>query len=149
MQNIYILNDFASQNIFFQPGNGKKPKRGPFKRFGSLTFARNTENGKFNHGFKLGKCFILKDKTVSKITGTFVNDSLQVFNCLSRLLQSEQQFVLTFQGHVRIQFVDETYRIGHISDGFLSGIHRHFNADNILVNITDFDTGTKIYIESH
>ncbi len=139
-------------SISFQPGDGKKPKRGPFNGFGSVSFAKHSENGKFNHGFKLGKCFILNDKTISKIIGTFKNDNLQVIK-YNNLDHSHFCSTLTFhdtlQGHVRIQFIDDTYRIGHILDGVLSGIHRHFTNENLLVNISNFDTGANWKSQNH
>ena len=34
--------------------------------------------GKYKKGFKLGKCFVLRDNQISEIRGNFVNDELVV-----------------------------------------------------------------------
>ncbi len=88
--------------IDLQPGDGKKPKRGPFKGPGTVTFSKNHDNGKFNHGFKFGKCLKAFNETVMKISGVFDNDKLQV----------QAFLVLAGLGSAYIMFIIGSSKIG-------------------------------------
>ena len=63
--------------------NDGRLKRGkPFDGYSDVTFTnphfKGNVQGKYKKGFKLGRCFILRDDKIAEIRGNFVNDELKV-----------------------------------------------------------------------
>ena len=58
-------------------GPGCQPK-GPLNGHCSVSFYQGTEEIKFKNTLKYKKCFVPYRKDVRKISGNFVNDSLEV-----------------------------------------------------------------------
>ena len=58
--------------------NGKKPKKGPFDGKAKILIGSGGENENYNYGFKNKKCIQVYSRMVRYISGTFLNDVLEV-----------------------------------------------------------------------
>ena len=80
------LCQLTSSNVdyyyIFQINQGKLHRGKPFNGFANVFFTnphhKGNVQGKYKKGFKLGKCFVLRDNQISEIRGNFVNDELVV-----------------------------------------------------------------------
>ena len=63
----------------FKLKNGKKPKKGLLNGSGTLIFPDGIDgNENYNFGFRNKKCINIYMKNVRKLSGNFVNDTIEV-----------------------------------------------------------------------
>ena len=84
-RNYFKLTHIKAILIFiniFQINQGKLHRGKAFNGFANVFFTnphhKGNVQGKYKKGFKLGKCFVLRDNQISEIRGNFVNDELVV-----------------------------------------------------------------------
>ena len=85
--NCELLILFSQSKNSFQTNIKKRPKCGKiFDGLSTIKFARNNENGKYQHGFKYGKCIRPFKSDVLQIKGTAIDDKFEVtFNSLKAI----------------------------------------------------------------